>query len=131
MGFIPAVNSIYNYIVFSVGVSSIGRLRQFISWQRDCVVVVNLWTEYNQFLKIVSRILLIDLLMNIILLIRTLSLMFRILHFLNNGSEWLFLGWLFIICKAFFCKVIIRNLKFGFWLHISFASFICESNIAK
>ena len=92
MGFIPTVNSTYNNIIFTIGVSSIGRLKQFISWRRDCIIIANLWTEYEIFLKIGGRRLLIDLLMNIILLIKTLSSNFRILLSLNNGPEWLFLG---------------------------------------
>ena len=47
LGFIPAVNSTYNNGDFTIEVSSIERLKQFFSWQRDCVIVVNLWTEFK------------------------------------------------------------------------------------
>ena len=48
--------------------------------------------------------------MNITFAIRILSSNLRILLFLNSGSEWLFLCWLFIILRTFFCRVITLHL---------------------
>ena len=80
-GFTQAVNGTYNNSFFTIGVSAIGRLKQLIIWRRDCVKVVNVWTEYKPILENCRQEILIDLLMNIILLIRVLFSNFRILLF--------------------------------------------------
>ena len=70
-----------NSKAFNIGLSSIERLKQFISWQQDCVIIVGLWTEYkpifeNWWWEIINWFI-----VNVILSI-ILSLSFRILPFL-------------------------------------------------